>query len=132
MLVSINKLKEFFSIDHLMELFRVSAILERIRNFRFFLEGTEIEIIKENDVFWFTREIRSGIWVKTILNEVTVKVVKILQADYFHLIGVKPKVTFKATSTEGDVKSSHIATKSAFTVMVGLIVGWRAYMYAKK
>ncbi len=131
MLVPITKLKEFFNIKHLMELFRVSAILEKIKNFKFFLDDAEIEIVKEDDVFWFSRTVKAGVLVKTLLNEMTVKVVKILQMDYFSLLGIKPKKT-KSESGHKQECVDTTATKVAFATLVSAVFGWRMYSTFKK
>lgn len=131
MLVPITKLKEFFNIKHLMELFRVSAILEKIKNFKFFLDDAEIEIVKEDDVFWFSRAVKAGVVVKTLLNEMTVKVVKILQMDYFSLLGIKPKKT-KSESGHKQEGVDTTATKVAFATLVSAVFGWRMYSTFKK
>ena len=40
---------------------KIKGFLEKIKNFKFFLDDAEIEIVKEDDVFWFSRAVKAGI-----------------------------------------------------------------------
>lgn len=128
MLVSINKLKTYFNIKTLLELFNVDRILERIKHFTFFLEGTQIEIVKEDGRLWFMRQVMGGHWSRTNLTESTLTVVRILKSQFQKLIGVKAKVE----DDEPKTKREHSVSLYAFLTITLGVVGWNAYKVLKK
>lgn len=103
--ISIERLANHFNVKRLMDLFRLDYILEKIKNFTFFIHGQLTEIIKDrNGDCWYVQECHLGDSVKIKINESTMGFMEILRSEFLSLIGKTAHKT-KATKDKVETKS---------------------------
>lgn len=134
-LVNIKTLANHFNLKSLMDLFRIDWIIEKIKNFKFFIAGEPREIIKDSDnEIYYMSEHPNGLGIlKVWINETNIKFIEILKSEFYKLIGKTHKETPKNKEQPKESKiNSETFLTGLFIAFTGSLVAWKGYSHFKK